>query len=177
MGEFSVTSTNIFIHEEYPGDNGIANDICLIRTPNLSNRKPASCDGCYASACLPAADFRPGEACHVSGWGTTTLGGGGSVSNKLREVDEDLVDGDIVSLANADLLDGRILFAAQNVLHLHRFHDDELLTDNYSVAGGNGYRLDLPRQAPSLVARDLKGPMVGTEDSAIVGRGLSGQQR
>jgi len=85
-GEFTVTSSNIFMHEEYPGANGISNDICLIRTPNLANKKPNSCNGCYAAACLPADDFRHGEACHVSGWGTTTLGGGGSVSNKMREV-------------------------------------------------------------------------------------------
>ena len=80
------------MHQDYPGANGIANDICLIRTPNLANRAPSTCDGCYAAACLPSGDFRHGEACHVSGWGTTTLGGGGSVSNKMREVMVNLMD-------------------------------------------------------------------------------------
>merc|ERR1711887_403391 len=38
----------------------------------------------YAAACLPSGDYRHGEACHVSGWGTTSSGG--NTSNKMREV-------------------------------------------------------------------------------------------
>ena len=83
-GEFSVTSKQVINHPGYPGPNGIANDICMIRVPSLANKAPADCDGCYGSICLPSQETFMGEACHVSGWGTTSSGG--SISTKLREV-------------------------------------------------------------------------------------------
>jgi len=83
-GEFSVDSQQIHMHEGYPGANGISNDICLIRVPNLANK--ANSNSVYGAACLPAEDYVHGESCFVSGWGTTSLGGGGNTSNKMREV-------------------------------------------------------------------------------------------
>merc|ERR1711970_80094 len=83
-GEFSVEAKQIILHPDYGKhpDSRIANDICLLRTPNLSAKKNA--DSVYAPACLPTSDYKHGEACHVSGWGTTQSGG--STSNKMREV-------------------------------------------------------------------------------------------
>jgi len=68
-GEFTVAARDIIMHPEYqqhPQSNH-ANDICLLRTPNLKAKKNA--DTVYAAACLPTADYQHGEACHVSGWG------------------------------------------------------------------------------------------------------------
>ena len=90
-GEFAVSAEEIIMHYEYPGPNGIANDVCLLKVPSLTQAAPASCEAggsnsCFASVCLPANDFEHGEACWVSGWGTTTQGGGGSVSQKMQSV-------------------------------------------------------------------------------------------
>merc|ERR1711920_630148 len=81
-GEISVDAKEIIMHPSYPGANGIANDVCLLRMPNLANKVEDST--VYAAACLPTADYSHGEACHVSGWGTTSSGG--NTSNKMREV-------------------------------------------------------------------------------------------
>jgi transmembrane serine protease 9 len=83
-GEFSVEAKKIIVHPEYGKhpQSQIANDICLLRTPNLDAKK--NDDSVYASACLPTADYNHGEACFVSGWGTTSSGG--NTSNKMREV-------------------------------------------------------------------------------------------
>jgi len=82
--EFSVSSLKIVMHPAYPGPNGIANDICMIRVPNLETNSPAACQGCYASICLPSQEIYMGEACHVSGWGFT-IPGEHSVSPILKE--------------------------------------------------------------------------------------------
>lgn len=91
-GEFSVTADAAFMHHNYPGANGIANDVCLLKVPSLQQAAPSSCQDdsgkntCFASVCLPARDYEHGEACWVSGWGTTTEGGGGSVSQQMQSV-------------------------------------------------------------------------------------------
>jgi len=69
--EFSVTSESIHVHHLYPGINQISNDVCLIKVPDLSTK----CTGCFKPACLPTKDIQPGEACFISGWGTTSSGG------------------------------------------------------------------------------------------------------
>ena len=82
-GEFHVTVKEIFMHPGYPDTrNGIANDVCLLWTQNMANRKLVN--SVYAAACLPTTAYEHGEACHVSGWGTTFSGG--QTSNKMREV-------------------------------------------------------------------------------------------
>jgi len=91
-GEFSVKADAAFMHPNYPGPNGIANDVCLLKVPSLEQAAPSSCQDdsgnntCFASVCLPANNFEHGEACWVSGWGTTTEGGGGSVSQTMKSV-------------------------------------------------------------------------------------------
>ena len=40
VGEFAVDAEEIIIHPNYGADNGISNDICLLRIPTLSNQKP-----------------------------------------------------------------------------------------------------------------------------------------
>ena len=40
VGEFTVDAEEIIIHPNYGADNGISNDICLLRVPNLSEQKP-----------------------------------------------------------------------------------------------------------------------------------------
>ena len=90
-GEFAVMAEEIIMHFDYPGPNGIANDVCLLKVQSLTQAAPASCEAggtnsCFASVCLPADDYDHGEACWVSGWGTTTQGGGGSVSQKMQSV-------------------------------------------------------------------------------------------
>merc|ERR1711887_88611 len=84
VGEFSVDAKKIIMHPDYGKhpDSEIANDICLLRTPNLDAKK--NDDSVYAAACLPTSDFTHGEACYVSGWGTTQSNG--NTSNKMREV-------------------------------------------------------------------------------------------
>merc|ERR1711990_87533 len=90
-GEFSVFSEKIIMHELYPDSrNGIANDICLLKVPSISAAKPNSCDDCYSSICLPDRDFEHGEACFVSGWGTTEFQG--SISRDLLQVGISLMD-------------------------------------------------------------------------------------
>ena len=69
--EFMVQSESIHVHHNYPGLNQISNDVCLIKVPDLSKQ----CNGCYKPACLPKKDIQPGEACFISGWGTTKSGG------------------------------------------------------------------------------------------------------
>ena len=38
-GEFTVGAEEIIIHPNYGADNGYSNDICLLRVPNLSEKK------------------------------------------------------------------------------------------------------------------------------------------
>ena len=40
VGEFAVDAEEIIIHPNYGADNGISNDICLLRVPTLSEQKP-----------------------------------------------------------------------------------------------------------------------------------------
>ena len=51
--EFIVTAQEMIMHEYYGADNSISNDVCLLRTPTLSENKPKKCNGCYAAICLP----------------------------------------------------------------------------------------------------------------------------
>ena len=40
FAEFGVDVEEFIIHPNYGADNGISNDICLLRVPTLSNQKP-----------------------------------------------------------------------------------------------------------------------------------------
>ena len=40
VGEFGVDVEEFIIHPNYGADNGISNDICLLRVPTLSEQKP-----------------------------------------------------------------------------------------------------------------------------------------
>jgi len=84
-GEFSVGAREVIIHQDY-GTNHMAHDVCLLNVPTLSVQKPDSCDGCYASICLPeqGAPIPHGKACFVSGWGT--LSAGGALPSQLQAV-------------------------------------------------------------------------------------------
>ena len=90
-GEFSVFATNGYIHDDFPGSNGIANDVCLLKVPSLAKSAPRACQNengtntCFATVCLPIADYTHGEACWISGWGTT-VETGGDVSSILQSV-------------------------------------------------------------------------------------------
>ena len=73
------------------------NDICLVKVQNLEAKKPASCNNCYSSVCLPPQGVhRPaGEHCWVAGWGDTSGASkapGGS--NKLRDVGLNVMSND-----------------------------------------------------------------------------------
>ena len=91
-GEFSLVASDIIKHESYPDPaNGIANDICLLKVPSIAaEASTTGCNDCYSSICLPTHDFDHGEACFVSGWGTTAAGG--SVSRHLLQVGVSLMD-------------------------------------------------------------------------------------
>ena len=82
--------SKFFIHSEYfnAKDRNTYNaDYCLFQTP-LSIREKAErncvggADQCTAEACLPTADFVPGDWCWVAGWGKTEKG---SLSATLKE--------------------------------------------------------------------------------------------
>ena len=88
-GEFMVTTERVIVHEDYPGSNGIANDICLLQVPSLSAAAPAT--AIYASICLPSGPPQHGEACFVSGWGNRD-GNGDDFPNGLHEVGVNLFD-------------------------------------------------------------------------------------
>jgi len=111
-GEFSVQADAAFMHPSYPGSNGIANDVCLLKVPSLEQAAPDSCrdatgkNTCFAAVCLPAKDFEHGEACWVSGWGTTTEGGGGSVSQEMKSVGVNLFSYDYCNSHVSDQFKG-----------------------------------------------------------------------
>ena len=75
-------------HPGYPGANGIANDIALLRLA-----EPITFD--YATthyACMPQAGEEPpvGNTCYVAGWGT--LESGGNSPDELNSVNVELYD-------------------------------------------------------------------------------------
>lgn len=64
------------------------NDICLIKVPafEINNIN-------VATACLPSSKTShpvQGTMCHTAGWGKTSFGG--SISQKLKEVDVDIIN-------------------------------------------------------------------------------------
>ena len=77
IGEFSVTATQKWEHEQYGAVNGISYDVCLLKVPNLNTAQPDSCKTavnngpCWSPVCLPAmnAHAAPGRHCWVAGWG------------------------------------------------------------------------------------------------------------
>ena len=91
-GEFTVSASDIHLHWRWGDDSTdhagkMSGDLCLLKVPSLSAAATQSgCDDCYGHICLPVADYEHGEACWVSGWGTTQISGGGAVSQQLRQV-------------------------------------------------------------------------------------------
>ena len=86
-GQFNVKALEIIMHENYGANNGISNDICLVRVENMNDKKPDACKGCYQPICLPmqGEHISPGKHCWVAGWGNTTPGST-TGSNKLRDI-------------------------------------------------------------------------------------------
>ena len=91
-GEFSVVASEIHLHWRWGKDSTdhaghMSGDLCLLKVPSLAaTAAESSCNNCYGHICLPADDYEHGEACFVSGWGTMKMGGGGAVSQNLRQV-------------------------------------------------------------------------------------------
>merc|ERR1711935_543620 len=131
-GEFTVTAKQIIMHPDYqqhPQSN-IANDICLLRTPNLDAKKTD--DSVYAAACLPTADYEHGEACHVSGWGTTSSSG--STSNKMRGVGINLMSIDFCN--DPTNVDASMVDATIDKLEMCAGTPDSTNDDNTLVDAG-----------------------------------------
>ena len=61
MVKINTKVKTYIIHEDFPGANEWANDVCLIKVPDLEDD--------FVPACLPSRDFTHGEACFASGWG------------------------------------------------------------------------------------------------------------
>lgn len=65
-------------------------DICLIKVPSLTSRKPTTCKDCFTAACLPQVPPRHGQHCWVAGWGH--MKEGNSAATVLQEVGVNLFD-------------------------------------------------------------------------------------
>ena len=112
-GEFSVFALNGYVHADFPGENEIANDVCLLKVPSLAKSAPQSCQDqngrntCYDSVCLPTTDYKHGEACWLSGWGLTRENGG--VSYVLKSVGINLFSNEYCNNnVKPDLIDATI---------------------------------------------------------------------
>ena len=159
-GQFNVKALQMIVHEEYGAENGISNDICLVKVENMNDKKPNACKGCYQPICLPheGEHAYPGKHCWVAGWGATTPANTGS--NKLRDIGLNVMSTDYcreTSLINENSPTGEFL-VQDNVEFCAGIPDRD----------GNG----LTDAGKGVCAGDGGGPLVCVNDGKAILNGM-----
>ena len=75
-GSFIVKGLSYAQHPNFDANGSTiqsrSSDVCVLKVPNLKNESEnTSCNNCFESVCLSAAQYQPGRACWTAGWGAT----------------------------------------------------------------------------------------------------------